>query len=139
MKKGLLNSALSLFLRLNTKYNAICRDENAKAKTVYFGAYSIAMTVLVGGLFTLGMWGISLLLGALDEQSLGVFVIIPLIVILAVIEIVLFAQYIFGGLLGVVYQLKCNRRAIGFVALVLFILVCIGMAVAIFYIFSNAL
>ena len=128
---------LSLFFRLHTNYTLICQDEQRKAKTVYFGVRSIITTILAGAFFTLGIWGFILLFNAMDSQSLSILAIVPLIIILAIVELVLFAQYVLGGLIGVIYQLRCNRRAIGWVALGLFIVVTVGMAIGIVFIIST--
>ena len=133
---GFLRSIYSIFTKLSNKYNKIASDEEKKAETVYFGVYSIITSVLVGGLFLLGTWGFAMLFDALSQESLAVLLIAVLLVIVGIAEIVLFIEFIFGGLLGVYYQFKCNRSAISWVALAVYIATAIGMIVGIIFILS---
>lgn len=129
--KGFLYTIFSIFLKLRTKYDQIAQDPKKKAETTYFGIYSIVVSIVVGGFFVLGIWGLILLVDALDGQDLGVILIFVLIVIVAVAELLLLAEYVFGGLLGVYYQFKCNRSPIGWVALAIYIVITVGMGAGI--------
>ena len=130
---GCMASIFARFINLNVKYNRISQDAERKQKTVYFGVYSIVVSILVGALFVLLMWGLLACLNALDGGGLSVILLYVFIAIIAVTELVLFAQYVCGGLLGVIFQLRCNRKAIGWIALAVFVIATVGMAVGIVY------
>ena len=131
---GCLAGIFARFLNLNIRYNRISQDAERKQKTVYFGVYSIIVSLLVGALFVLLMWGLLACVNALDGGGLGVILLYVLIAVIAIAELALFAQYLCGGLLGVIFQLRCNRRAIGWIALVVFLAATAGMIVGIIYI-----
>lgn len=126
----------SLFWKLHTEYDRIAQDEKKKSETAYFGIYSIVISIVCGGFFILGIWGLMMLIGALDQQNLGVILIVILIAIVAVAVLGIFAEYIFGGLMGVYYQFKCNRSTISWVALAIYIVVSVGMIVSIIFIIN---
>ena len=131
---GCLLGALNLFFQLSSKYNRLSQDPERKAKTVYFGVYSIVMCVFTCAFAVLILWGIISCTNSLDSSGLGEIVLYVFIAILALCELVLFLQLIFGGLLGIIYQFRCNRRPISWIALAVFIIVIAGMAVGIFFI-----
>ena len=135
---GFLHSVISIFTKLSYKYAAIAKDEKKKAETVYFGVYAIISSIIVGGFFLLGIWGFAMLLGALGEQSLTVLLVAVLLVIVGIAELLLFAEFIFGGLFGVYYQFKCNRSPISWIALAVYIVTVVGMAIGTFFIISAA-
>lgn len=135
--RGFILSALSWLLTLSRRYDSISKDSERKARTVYFGVYSIITTLAVGGLFLLGIWGLTALIDASGAGDLSVILIWVLIAIVAIMELVLLAEYIFGGALGVFYQLRCNRRPIGWIALAIYLAATIGMIIGIIFIIGT--
>lgn len=134
---GCLLGTFSWIMNLSVKYKRINSEPERKSKTVYFGVYSIITTVAVGALFILLMWGIF----ALSDSTGGALsdmVVYALIVLMAICELVLFINLISGGLFGVIYQLRCNRRPIGWIALAVFIIALVGMVVGIILIADSS-
>lgn len=118
---GCILSGISLLLTLSMRYKRICENPEEKAKTVYFGVYAIVTSVVAGGLFLLSVWGVIALMGAMDSAGIGIILMWVFVAMLIIVTIFLFAEYIFGGLLGVIYQFRCNRQPITWVALGIFI------------------
>lgn len=137
--RGCISSVISLFLNLSIKYDEIAKDENRKANTKYFGVYSISTSVIAGATFVLALWGIIACVNAIDSSGLSALVLYIFIGILGLIELTLFGEIILGGLMGIVYQFRCNNRPIGFIALAVFLIVVIGMGVGIILIIGKML
>lgn len=125
---------MNLLIKLSTRYKNICEDKEQKANTTYFGTYSIVTSIVFGGLFLLSVWGIIALMGGMDDAGLGILLMWVFVAILLLLALFLFAEYIFGGLMGVVYQFRCNRRPIAWIALAVFILTAATMIVGLLFI-----
>lgn len=130
---GCLLSAWSWLLTLSRKYTQISSEPERKANTVFFGVYSIVMSILMAGLFVLCAWGIYALADALDSSGLGVLLMWVFIAILFLCALTILAEHIFGGFMGIIYQFRCNRKPIGYVAIVVFILATVGMILGVIY------
>lgn len=125
---GCLTSIFNLFLHLSVKYNRL-KSEGRTADTVYFGVYSIIASVFSAGLFVLIAWGLTAMLGAVDSAGIGVILMYVFIAILALLLLVVLTEFVVGGLMGVVYQFRCNRKPISYAALVVYIVAAAGMIV----------
>ena len=119
---GCIMWGINLLMTLQIRYKNISANPEQKATTGYFGAYSIVISILFGGLFLLSVWGLIALVGAMDSAGIGVILMIVFIIMLAIVALFIVAEYIFGGLLGVIYQFRCNRRPIAWIALAVFII-----------------
>ena len=133
---GCLMSGINLLLNLSVKYRRICQEPERKATTSYFGIYSIVMSIFSGGLFLLSVWGIIALMNGMDSAGIGEILMWVFVVFLVIVALFLFAEYIFGGLLGVIYQFRCNRRPIAWIALAVFIITGAAMVLGLIYIFD---
>lgn len=137
--RGCISSVISLFLNLSIKYDKIAKDEERKATTKYFGVYAISTTVIAGAIFVLVLWGIIACINAIDSSGLSAIVLYIIIGILGLIELTLFGEIILGGLMGIVYQFRCNRQPIGYIALIVFVITVISMGVGIILIIGRML
>lgn len=133
---GCLMWGVNLFLNLSRQYNIICKDPERKSRTVYFAVYSIIATVIVCGLFALSLWGLLACLNAMGGE-IGDLLLIVFIVMLAVMCLVLTVELIVGGLMGIIYQFRCNKRPIGYVALAVYILSVAALIVGIIFIINT--
>lgn len=131
---GCLLSALSWMLYVSNKYSKIEREPGRKERTVFFGVYSILMSVLTAGLFVLCAWGIFAMVESINENGLAVFIWFLFIIGLAVGMLVLLIENIMGGLIAIIYQFRCNRRPIGYIAIVVYIIATAGMIVGTIYV-----
>ena len=130
---GCLMGAFSWLMTNSVRYNRISADPERKQKTVFFGVYSIIMSIAMGALFVLCVWGTLACVDALDGNSLGLgeLAVGAFIVVLVICAVILLAEYISGGLVGVIYQFRCNKRPIRWVALAVFVATAVGMIVGV--------
>ncbi len=135
---GCLMGAFSWLMTNRVKYNKICAEPERKEKTVFFGVYSIIMSIAMAALVILCVWGTIACVDALDGNDLGLseLAVGAFILMLAICAAILLAEYIFGGLIGVVYQFRCNKRPIRWIALAVFIATAAGMIAGIILIFN---
>ena len=133
---GCLMSGISLLLKLGVKYNQINKDPERKANTAYFGIYSIVTAIFAGGLFVLCVWGVIALMNNIDNAGLSTILMWVFVALLVILTLFLFAQYILGGLMGVVYQFRCNRRPIAWIALAVFIVTTAAMIIGVIFVFN---
>lgn len=126
---GCLLNGISWLLTLSSKYSRIKADPEYKARTTYFGVYAIAMSISMAGLFVLCLWGIIALVNNIENAGIGIIMMWIFIVMLIIVALYIVLEFIFGGLMGVIYQFLCNRRPITWIALVVFIATAMGMVV----------
>ncbi len=131
---GCALSWLSLLQKPRTKFQDICAHPEEKANTSYFGISAIIASVISCGLILLCVWGITALAVGASGASLNVTLRWALVVLLAICALFLLAEYIFGGGMCAVYQIRCNRRPISFLALAVFVLTTGAMIVGIIFI-----
>lgn len=127
-------SWLTLLLKSSTKYKEISADPAHKATTSYFGISAIIASILTAGFILLCVWGVIALINGMDDAGIGALLLWALVGIIIICAIFMFAEYIFGGLLGVMYQFRCNRRPISWIALIVFLLTAAAMIVGLIFI-----
>ncbi|MBD5132816.1 MAG: hypothetical protein HDT28_09585 [Clostridiales bacterium] len=128
---GGFNWISNVFFRLNRRYRKICDEPGRKETTMWFGVYSIIMSIFTTGMFVLCAWAI---MAILDLGDLGIIVFIVFIIGFVVALVVLLVEYICSALMGIFYQFRCNRRPIGFIALAVFILTTAAMIIGILFV-----
>lgn len=131
---GCAMSWLTLLLKSSTKYKEISADPARKATTSYFGISAIIASIVTGGFILLCVWGVIALINGMDDAGIGALLMWVLVGIIIICAIFMLAEYIFGGLLGVMYQFRCNRRPISWIALVVFLLTAAAMIVGLIFI-----
>ena len=131
---GCAMSWLSLVLKSSVKYKEISADPTRKANTSYFGISAIIASIVTAGLILLCVWGVIALINGMDDAGIGSLLMWVFVAILIICAIFMLAEYIFGGLISVIYQFRCNRRPISWIALVVFILTLTAMIVGIIFI-----
>lgn len=129
---GCALSWLSLLQKPRTKFQDICAHPEEKAKTAYFGISAIIASVISCGLILLCVWGMTSF--AAGDTNINDTLRWVLIVLITICTLCLFAEYIFGGMMCAVYQIRCNRRSISFLALAVLVLTAGAMIVGIIFI-----
>lgn len=128
--KGLFSIFLGFYFNAGMTYRSLKKDEEKRDKSVKLGVRSIIFTV-VGFVFTaLCLWGFIACYKNIGSSGLGAIVFIVLDVALAVAAITAFAEGMISGLVNCIYQLRLNKKAVGIVSLVVW-LVCLAGAVAV--------
>ncbi|MCX4312974.1 MAG: hypothetical protein OSJ83_03795 [Clostridia bacterium] len=134
---GCLHAIWNTFVKLSGVYDRMTPERRAKTK--YFGIYSIITSIVASGVFVLCMWGILTLVPAIDTSGLGAPLIIMFIVILAACELVLLANIVLGGVMGIIYQRRCNSHPIAWIALAILIVCVAGTVVGILLILDATM
>lgn len=117
---GCIMWGMSVLLNLNRKYKNICNEPDLKANTVYFGKYSMVASVVSGAIFLLCVWGTAALIAAVHTASVGEMLMWVFVAMQIILTVVVFAEFIMSGLMGVVYQFRCNTNKIRYAALAVF-------------------
>ncbi len=135
--KGIGNF-FTFWVKIERKYKKIRDNEDKRAISISLGVRSIIQSLICGAITILALWGLSFCVAnfasGFKEWGLPVLTIIGLAVT-ALAALSSFVQGVIGGLLYMIYQLKLNKRAVGYVALVIWILVIAAIAVFAFLIF----
>lgn len=110
---------LTFWSKLSTDYGRIASDPERRAKSVRFGVQSILSSVFGAAVVLLCALGVSSLMSDTDGmKALG----IVFAALLALIALVAVVQLTVRGLIATVYQMRLNRRPIGIISLVVWIL-----------------
>ena len=104
------------FSTLSMWYNRIISDPEKREKSVYFGVQSIITSIVGATMVILCAFGVSALL-----RSDGGIVAIVFIALLALLMVVGLFEFTLRGLVAMIYQLRVNKRPIGWVALAVWI------------------
>ena len=103
------------FSNLSLWYNRIANDPEKREKSTYFGVRSIISSLVGAIIIILCAFGISALMN--NENVLT----IVFIVLLAVAMISVLFECTLRGLVTMIYQLRLNKRPIGWIALAVFL------------------
>ena len=109
------------FNHLSVWYNRIVNDPDKREKSVYFGARSIISSLVGAIIIILCAFGISALMN--NENALTVV----FMVLLAVAMISVLFECTLRGLVTMIYQLRVNKRPIGWIALTVFVVSFVAM------------
>ena len=109
------------FNHLSVWYNRIVNDPDKREKSVYFGVRSIISSLVGAIIIILCAFGISALIN--NENALTVV----FMVLLAVAMISVLFECTLRGLVTMIYQLRVNKRPIGWIALAVFIVSFVAM------------
>ena len=130
----ILNVLFGTLYKNSIKYDRLKRDEEKRMNSNRLGVYSLISTVC-GVIFSVLMiWAISMLLdktGSMkDGGTLETLLIIIGVALLIIVLIELIFQLVINGLFCAVLQLRLNKKPIGFVALFLWLALCLASAKA---------
>ncbi len=130
-----IGSFFTFWLRAGRKYKSLKNNEEKRDKSVSLGVRSIVQTLICGVLAVFCIWGLSFcaqnLNAVLTGSSDAGFPILSIIGVAAfgLATLALFVQGVIGGLIYLIYQFKLNKRAIRYVALVIWLLAIIALIV----------
>lgn len=114
-----IHDVLMFWLDLSVHKDHITSDPERRRNSNYFGIRSIISSLLGFIVAALCGWGFFALSGTGD--GLGVILVIILMVILALMAILSFLQGIVQGFVCFIYQLRINKKPIGWVALAIWL------------------
>ena len=141
---SLIKKVFYFWTKISLKYDRIIQQGHKETSTS-FGASSIALSV-IGSLLTIGFFYLGILCfhglsGSGDEGFIqGVFLIILTffgIIIFFSMSIVSYVSAALPAFVYAIYQLRLNKKAIGFIALILSIVLDIAAIVGVFLLLAN--
>ncbi len=127
--KGIFK-VLNFWANLRFRYDTIAKDPERKEKSIYFGVRSIISSIFSAIVIALSVWGIFACSNAMNADSLNAIVAWVFIVLLAVITFTALCNGFVSALISTVYQLRLNKKPIGWVALAILIVSFVGAIIA---------
>ncbi len=131
---GCIYGTLSWLISLNIKYKRICEDPERKATTIYFGVYSMIVSLFCAGLILLCSWGALALYSGIENSGISEILMWLFIAMLIICIIVLVAELILGGLMGIVYQYRCNNHPIRYIATAVFAVIIAALVAGLIFV-----
>ncbi len=131
---GCIYGTLSWLISLNIKYKRICEDPERKATTIYFGVYSMIVSLFCAGLILLCSWGALALYSGIENSGISEILMWLFIAMLIICIIVLVAELILGGLMGIVYQYRCNDHPIRYIATAVFAVIIAALVAGLIFV-----
>ena len=128
---GLIGDFIFFWVRAFTKYQRIKENEEKRATSVKLGVRSIVQSIIAAAALVLCAFGMKLCLNNLSSSTatLPVFTVIGLVLFIG-IAIVSLIQGMLGAMMYWIYQLKLNKKPIGYAAMAVWI-VCLIAAIAV--------
>ena len=130
---GCIYGTIGWLISLNLRYKRICNDKERKEVTIYFGVYSIVTSVICAGLIVLCAWGAGMLYNSIPSAGISEILMWLFIAMLVVCIVVLAAELVLGGFMGIVYQFRCNDHPIRYIATAVFVVVLAALAVGLVF------
>lgn len=120
----------TFWVNLKVRYETIAKDPERKEKSVYFGVRSIISSIFSAIVIALSIWGIFACFNALNTDSFNMILAWIFIVLLAVIALTALFNGFVAALISTMYQLRLNKKPIGWVALAILIVAFVGAIIA---------
>lgn len=136
-------NALLFWINLSTKYDTIKKDPEKKKKSIYFAVRTILTSLFSAIVVVLSIWGIIACFNNLSSESLSsmmlsIFMWI-FIVILILVALTGFINGFIASALCVSYQLRLNKKPIGWVALAILIIAFVTAIVVSYLLIAKVL
>lgn len=128
MARTWLGNIIRFWEKADRKYNKIKADEAQKETSVSLGVRGIIQAVLSAVVAALLVFGGVFCATKIEFELAGLFYLLGTIIAF-LCGLAILVQGLVGALIFIIYQMKLNKRAIGWIALVLWFL-CLGGAIA---------
>ncbi len=103
------------FTNMSVRYDRIVSDPNRREKSVWFGVQSLVASLFGAAVIILCAFGISALM---KEDNIVTLVFIILLVVIMLVAIL---ECRVRGLISMMYQLRVNKKPVGWIALAIWI------------------
>ena len=135
---NLIVGLLNFWTKKSYKFHALKDDETKRPISVSLGVQSIIQSIISLVAVALGAFLLTTCVNGMktDALMLIIFVFIGLAASVAVM-IFSFIQGFLGAMLCWIYQLRLNKKAVGFIAIVVWILCLVGAILAALFILST--
>lgn len=128
MARSWIGNILHFWDKADRKYNKLKADEESRETSVSLGIRGIIQAILSAAFVVLFVFGGVFCATKIEFELAGLLFLLGT-VIAFLCGLAVLVQGFFGALFYVIYQLKLNKRAIGWIALIIWFL-CLGGAIA---------
>ena len=124
----ILDALLGIIFRNKSKYDKLKEDDEKRETSQYLGVGSILSTIF-GVIFAVASVWVAAAMFSGSADSLDSLVGIIGLFLLAVLFVGLFLQLIANGLVCAILQMKLNRKPIGLISLILWLIFIVAAVV----------
>ena len=110
-----LGSFLSFWSQVSNQYARLTANEEKRARSVRLGVTAMILAVISAALVVGSVWGLGTAMGLISDSPIVGIVVLLLCIGVA---ITFLTRGMINALLYAIYQLRLNKKAIGWVALV---------------------
>ena len=110
-----LGSFISFWSQVSNQYARLAANEEKRARSVRLGVTAIILAVISAALVVLSVWGLGTAVGLISDSPIVGIVVLLLCIGVA---ITFLTRGMINALLYAIYQLRLNKKAIGWLALV---------------------
>lgn len=128
MARSWFGNMLRFWTKAENAYNTIKQDESRTEASVSLGVRGIIQSVLSAVVVALCVVGGVFCAQKIDFELIGLLYILGMVV-LFLCGLAILVQGFIGALIYVIYQMKLNKRAVGWISLVIWF-ICLGGAIA---------
>lgn len=129
MARTWLENIIRFWEKADRKYNKIKADEAQKETSVSLGVRGIIQAVLSAVVVALFVFGGVFCATKIEFELAGLLYLLGTIIAF-LCGLAILVQGLVGALIFIIYQMKLNKRAIGWIALIIWFL-CLGGAIAV--------
>lgn len=129
MARTWLGNIIRFWEKADRKYNKIKADEAQKETSVSLGVRGIIQAVLSAVVVALLVFGGVFCATKIEFELAGLLYLLGTIIAF-LCGLAILVQGLVGALIFIIYQMKLNKRAIGWIALIIWFL-CLGGAIAV--------
>ena len=129
MARTWLENIIRFWEKADRKYNKIKADEAQKETSVSLGVRGIIQAVLSAVVVALFVFGGVFCATKIEFELAGLLYLLGTIIAF-LCGLAILVQGLVGALIFIIYQMKLNKRTIGWIALIIWFL-CLGGAIAV--------
>ncbi len=129
MARTWLGNIIRFWEKADRKYNKIKADEAQKETSVSLGVRGIIQAVLSAVVVALFVFGGVFCATKIEFELAGLLYLLGTIIAF-LCGLAILVQGLVGALIFIIYQMKLNKRTIGWIALIIWFL-CLGGAIAV--------
>ena len=130
-----LHNLIWFWIKVRAKYEGLNSNPEKKEKSISLGVNSLIMSI-VGAAFTVGL-AVLAYYCLLGMQTLAFIFALMFGVALAIAAILCYVELVLASIVYARYQIKLNKKAIGYVALAVSLLLSVGTIFITLLVFSK--
>ncbi len=128
MARSWFGNIINFWSKADRKYNKLKADEEKRENSVSLGVRGIIQAILSAAFVVLFVFGGVFCFSKTEFELAGLLLILGGVLSL-LCGLAVLVQGVIGALIYVIYQMKLNKRAVGWISLVIWF-ICLGGAIA---------